>query len=73
MQYKKFILSLTDDGAQEADLNRFLRGHRVLKVEQHFLENDGIWAFLICYMDGEQKDTAPAVHRSNSERFSASA
>jgi hypothetical protein len=44
MQYKKFILSLTDEGAQEAELNRFLRGHRVLKVEQHFLEEDGIWA-----------------------------
>ena len=40
MQYKKFILSLTDDGVQEAELNRFLRGHRVLKVEQHFMHTD---------------------------------
>ena len=38
MQYKKFVLTLSDDGAQEAELNRFLRGHRVLKVEQHFME-----------------------------------
>ena len=26
MQYKKFVLSIGDDGAQEAELNRFLRG-----------------------------------------------
>lgn len=69
MQYRNFVLSLTDDGAQEAELNRFLRGHRVLKVDQHFMEADALWAFLVCYMDGEQRDTAQAVHRSNNERF----
>ena len=53
MQYRKFILSLTDDGVQEAELNRFLRGHRILKVEQHFLPDDGLWAFLVSYLDGE--------------------
>lgn len=72
MQYKKFILSLTDDGLQEAELNRFLRGHRAIKVEQHFMPDEALWAFLVCYMDGEQKETAPGAHRSNSERFDPS-
>mgnify|MGYP002624231077 CR=1 FL=1 len=68
MQYRKFILSLTDDGAQEAELNRFLRGHRIVKVEQHFMADDALWAFLVCYLDGEQKESTPAAHRSG-ERF----
>ena len=68
MQYRKFILSLTDDGGQEAELNRFLRGHRILKVEQHFMADDGLWAFLVSYLDGEQKDSARLAHRSG-ERF----
>ena len=59
MQYKKFVLSIGDDGAQEAELNRFLHGHRVLKVEQHFMEADGLWAILVSYMDGEQRETTP--------------
>lgn len=69
MQYKKFILPLADDGAQEAELNRFLRGHRVLKVDQHFVESDGLWALLVCYLDGEQRDAAPPARRSNTYNF----
>lgn len=69
MQYKKFVLPLSDDGTQEAELNRFLRGHRVVKVIQHFVENDALWAFLVCYLDGEQSETAPPARRSNTERF----
>ena len=42
MQYKKFVLSIGDDGAQEAELKRVLRGHRVLKMEQHFMEAEGL-------------------------------
>lgn len=72
MQYKKFVLPLNDDGAQEAELNRFLRGHRVLKVETHYSEADALWAFLVCYLDGEQRDTAPQARRSNTERFDPS-
>lgn len=50
MQYRKFVFSLADDGTQEAELNRFLRGHRVLKVEQHFIPENELWAFLVCYL-----------------------
>lgn len=72
MQYKKFVITLGDDGSEEAALNRFLRGHRVLKVEHYFMESESLWAFLVSYLDGEQKDSAPPAQRSNSERLDPS-
>ncbi len=69
MQYKKFLISLADEGLQEAELNRFLRGHRVVKVEQHFLSDETGWAFLVSYLDGEQRESAPPAQRGSTERF----
>ncbi len=66
MQYKKFLLPLTDDGRQEAELNSFLRGHRVLKVESRYIDDAAMWAFLVSYMDGEQQHTAPPAGRNGS-------
>lgn len=57
MQFKKFLLSLTDDGMQEAELNRFLRGRRIVKVEREYVSEDKLWAFLVSYLDGEQERT----------------
>ena len=69
MQYKKFVVALADEGQQEAELNRFLRGHRVVKVEQHFLADETGWAFLVSYLDGEQRESAPPAQRGSTERF----
>ncbi len=68
MQYKKFILSVTDDGVQEAELNKFLRSHRVLKVESNFVPSDAYWAMLVSYMDGDPEQSAPPAKRNKSER-----
>jgi len=69
MQYRKFVLSLGDEGLQEAELNRFLRGHRILKVEHLFLEAELQWVFLVSYLDGEQKETAPIPRRNEQKKF----
>ena len=69
MQFRKFVLSLGDEGMQEAEMNRFLRSHRVLKVEHQFVESDCLWAFLVSYLDGEQKETAPQARRSELKKF----
>lgn len=58
-----------DEGQQEAELNRFLRGHRILKVEHQFLERELQWAFLVSYLDGEQKETAPIARRNEQKKF----
>ena len=72
MQYRKFIISIYDDGTQEAELNRFIRGHRVVKTDQQFVPSDGLWAFLVSYLDGEQNKTAQPASRGNAERFDPS-
>ena len=69
MQYRKFVVPLADEGAMEDELNRFLRGHRILKVEHHFLEDERQWVFLVSYLDGEQKSTSPPLRRSELTRF----
>ena len=69
MQYRKFVLSLGDEGQQEAELNRFLRGHCILKVEHLFLETELKWVFLVSYLDGEQKETAPIPRRNEQKKF----
>lgn len=37
MQFKKFIISAADGGIEEEEVNRFLRGHRVIKVEDRYV------------------------------------
>lgn len=69
MQFKKFVVSLGDEGTQEAELNRFLRSHRILKVEHLFVESDRLWAFLVSYLDGEQNETAPTARRKEFKKF----
>ena len=63
MQYKKFVMSLGDDGTQEAELNRFLRRHNVVNVERQFIEESSMWVFLVCYEDDRQSKS------SQRERF----
>jgi len=53
MQIKIITIPLTDDGALQAELNRFLAGHKVLEVEQKFFQNEkgGCWSFCIRYIE----------------------
>ncbi|MFV1968350.1 MAG: HRDC domain-containing protein [Pirellulaceae bacterium] len=54
MQYK--ILSVPASGDPEADeeLNRFLRGHRVVSVQKELVQNNSVayWCFCIEYLHG---------------------
>jgi len=45
MQIKIINIPLTDAGALQAELNRFLAGHKVLEMEQKFFQNEkgGCW------------------------------
>lgn len=52
MQIKTFKIPLGDSGETEDELNKFLRSHRVLKVERAFcLEGSGYLAVCIEYME----------------------
>lgn len=48
----------------EDELNKFLRGHRVLQMERHFCaENGGFWAVLVEYVEGDPMESVPPAHR----------
>ncbi len=56
MQIKTFKVPLGDTSGVEEELNKFLRNHRVLKVERAFcLDGSGYLAVCIEYMEGEPK------------------
>lgn len=73
MQLKSFVIPLADSLAAEEELNRFLRGHRVLQVSRQFsAEGGGYWAVLVEYIDnGKNSDELPApVSRSEKKDYS---
>lgn len=54
MQVKLFFIPFFDDGSMQDTLNKFLRGHKVLALEQNFVQHaSGVgWAFSVKYHDG---------------------
>ena len=47
MQLKLFVLPIKNLGAAEAEMNGFLRGHRVLAVKKEFVPDgeNSFWTF----------------------------
>ena len=60
MQYKIFTISLFDEEHIE-DMNRFLRGNKVLNVEKQLvtLPEGAFWTFCIHYLGMENKTDRP--------------
>ena len=54
MQLKLFVLPIKNLGAAEAEMNAFLRGHRVLAVKKEFVADgeNSFWTFCVEYLDG---------------------
>jgi superfamily II DNA helicase RecQ len=54
MQLKVFVLPVKNLGAAEAEMNAFLRGHRVLAVKKEFVADgeNSFWSFCVEYLDG---------------------
>lgn len=65
MQIKLFTMPAFGGEAAEEELNRFLRSHRVLQLERHFVSDQGgYWALLVEYADGDPIAEAPPQSRS---------
>ena len=54
MQVKFSTIPVGDPFAAEEEANRFLRAHRVLSVEKHFVDKGegAFWALAVNYVDG---------------------
>jgi superfamily II DNA helicase RecQ len=53
MAFKIIAIPLNDGGRAEAELNAFLRGHRVLSVDRRWVEQgaSSFWCFCIDYVE----------------------
>ena len=54
MQLKLFVVPVKNLGGAEAEMNGFLRGHRVLAVKKEFVPDgeNSFWTFCVEYLDG---------------------
>ena len=54
MQLKLFVLPVKNLGAAEAEMNAFLRSHRLLAVKKEFVSDgeNSFWSFCVEYLDG---------------------
>ncbi len=54
MQLKLFVVPIKNLGGAEAEMNGFLRGHRVLAVKKEFVSDgeNSFWTFCVEYLDG---------------------
>ena len=70
MQIKLYTLPVFGSERIEEEMNRFLRGHRILQVERHFCpDSGGYWAILIEYVDGDPIAEAPPANRRERKDF----
>ncbi len=70
MSFKFFIVSIHDDGQAEAELNAFLRGHKVLSVARRWVDQgpDSFWSFCVDYLPSAAAGGAPSRGGRQRER-----
>jgi superfamily II DNA helicase RecQ len=59
MQFKIFTIPVADDGTATEEMNRFLRGHKVLEVEQQLVstKTGSHWHFCVKYLANAQTES----------------
>lgn len=59
MQLKLFVIPIKNVSEAEAEMNGFLRGHRVLTVKKEFAADgeNSFWTFCVEYLDGTAAET----------------
>ncbi len=60
MAFRFFVVSARDGGEATEELNRFLRGHRVLAVDRRWVDQgtDSFWCFCIDYLESQATSAA---------------
>ena len=53
MQIKTFTIPIADNGVLQEEMNKFMRGHKVLEVTQEFYQSPSgaAWCFCVKYID----------------------
>jgi len=64
MQIKIFTIPLSDTEVSEAEVNAFIRRHRILQIDRQFSsEGGGYWTLFVEYMEGDPSDKVPPANR----------
>lgn len=60
MAYRCFLVPVRNGGEAEEELNRFLRGHRVLSVDRRWVDlgTESFWSFCVDYQESAQPGAA---------------
>ena len=60
MQFKLFTIPIGDNGAALDEMNRFLKGHKTLEVQNQLISNDNgaYWCFCVRYMERTSPPTS---------------
>ncbi|MCL1864429.1 MAG: HRDC domain-containing protein [Spirochaetes bacterium] len=63
IQYASFLLPLYPDSQEQDDLNRFLRGHRIVQTRKELVSIDEVshWAILVEFLDSVEKSAGETV------------
>jgi len=63
LQYASFLLPLHFGSTEQDELNRFLRGHRIVQTRKELAAIDGVshWAILVEYLDSPQKSSGESI------------
>ena len=71
MAFKFYHVPVRDSSAAEAELNAFLRSHRILSVDRRWVDlgHDSFWSFCVDFLDGEQSTGSPARNRSRTKDY----
>jgi hypothetical protein len=74
MQLKLFVVPIKNLGGAEAEMNGFLRGHRVLAVKKEFVADgeNSFWTFCVEYLDGTAAATGGGPPGPRAKRRGAS-
>ena len=62
MQIKLFTIPTGDNGAALDEMNRFLKGHKILEVQNQLIsnENGAYWCFCVRYIERTSPPTSNA-------------
>ena len=63
LQYAAFLLPLYAGSSEQDELNRFLRGHRIVQTRKELVTANGAsqWAVIVEYLDSPEKSAGDSV------------
>jgi superfamily II DNA helicase RecQ len=63
LQYASFLIPLFSNNTEQDELNRFLRGHRIIQTRKELVAFEGTshWAILVEYLETQTKNSTEPI------------